>query len=145
MGKPEPIDHSYIEKGDFTSIDDDYVYEIPDKKLFSAPKWLHSTVEMAKSEYNKLLKKLEAVRTIMEKDVVKSKASQVPDSLKMSANVQTPSPSMFMLLKLVFVCPVISLRFSFIFLSNWEPKDPGFPGNPIGNIGILFRAILELL
>ena len=42
-----------------------------------------------------------------------------------------------------FVFPIISVCFSFIFFSNWEPRDPGFPGNPIGNIGILFWAILR--
>ena len=28
--------------------------------------------------------------------------------------------------------------------SNWEPRNPGFPENPIGSIGIQFLAILGL-
>ena len=32
-----------------------------------------------------------------------------------------------------------------MFLSNWNPRDPGFPGNPIENPRGYFRFILGLL
>ena len=35
--------------------------------------------------------------------------------------------------------------FSFIFLSNWKPRGPGFPGNPIGNPGGYLRVFVAAI